>query len=152
MKLICALSIALILGTTPAFAEPKYEAKLIPKCKVYKTADSGEICGYTLDEWQGVLRVDAEFVVTKYKLKKEEERSANLTAQVETLHGQVGVYAETQKILVARSDKLTVDLIALDKKYQNERVKPRWGSPVAWSLAAVSTAVLAGFLVRPLLD
>ncbi|MBW2691046.1 MAG: hypothetical protein JRE57_00250 [Deltaproteobacteria bacterium] len=152
MKLICALSIALVLGATPAFAEPKYEAKIIPKCTVYKTVGSGEICGYTLDEWKGVLVVDAEFVVTKSKLKKELARSAILALQVDLVSGQLEVYASSQKALVAQTDKLTKDLIDLDKKYQDERVKPRWGSPVAWSLAAVSTAVLAGFLVRPLLD
>jgi hypothetical protein len=153
MKLICALSIVFALGATPAFAdEPTYEPVHLPKCTLYKTADGQEVCGYTLEQWKGALRVDAELVHCKAELKKEKERSAYLAQQKTALQGQVSVYADSQKTLVDRNNQLTKDLIDLDKKYQYERVKPRWGSPVAWTVAAVATSVLAGFVVHDLID
>lgn len=150
MRLICALLIALVLGTTPAFAD--YEPVHLPQCKLYKTIDGQEVCGYSLEGWKSALKVDAELVTTKFRLKKETERTGALSQQVTALREQVSVYAESQIVLVDRSNKLTQDIISLDKKYQTERVKPRFGSPVAWTLAAVSTSVLAGFAISSIVD
>jgi len=149
MKLTCVLSIAFVLGATPAFSDeqPKYEPKIVPKCKL-----SGELCGYTLGEWKLVLAADAELVSKRALLAKEKDRTAALTLQADALKSQVGVYAGTQVVLVERNLKLTQDLIELDRKYQFERVRPRWGSPLAWTVAAVSTSVLAGFVISNALD
>lgn len=113
----------------------------------------GTVCGYTdIDDWKTILKVDAELVSNRTLLAKEKERTANLTLQVKTLEGQVGTCEDNQRVLVERSSKLTTDLIALDKKYQNERVKPRWGSPLAWTIAGVSTSILAGIFLKSVLD
>ena len=154
MRLICALSIAFVLGATPAFADdpPLYEPKLVPKCKLAKVAGGGETCGYTLGEWKLVLEVDAELVSKRTLLAKEKERTAALTLQVTNLESQVAVYVKSQKLLVDRTHELTTDIIEIDRKYQNERVKPRLGSPLAWTVAAVSTAVLGGFVVKGWVD
>jgi len=153
MRLICVLSVAFALGATPALAddEPKYEAQLVPECKVYK-ADGKEICGYTLEEWKAVLEVDRKMVLDKKLLEDEKKRTAALGLQVDSLKEQVAIYASNQETLVDRNTQLTKDLIDTDKKYQNERVKPRWGSPLAWTVAAVSTSVLAGIVVKEVLD
>jgi hypothetical protein len=109
----------------------------------------GQMCGYTdLEDWKLVLKADAELVSKRALLAKEKERTANLALQVGTLAGQVGKCAGNQEVLTERNSKLTQDLIKKDKLYQNERVKPRWGSPVAWTIAGLSTSVLAGIMLK----
>ena len=54
----------------------------------------------------------------------------------------------SRPVLVGRVDKLTGDFIALDKKYQDERVKPRIGSPVAWSITAAVAALAGGYILK----
>lgn len=149
MKLICVLLTVLVLGPAPAFADdtPEYEVQVIPKCTLI-----GDRCGYTLGEWKLVLKADAELVHLRTQLKKEEARSAELAKQVEILQGQIDVHGETRKILVEREEKLTKDLIDLDRKYQLERVKPQWGNPVAWGVAAISVALLGGYVVNDALN
>lgn len=147
MKLICVLSIVLALGATPAFADdpPKYEPKIIPKCSL-----AGDVCGYTLGEWQLALKVDAELVSKRVLLAKEQARAEALALQVAALKDQTSVYASSQKALVDYSVRCTQARIDLDLKYQKERVKPRLGSPLAWTVTAVSASILAGFVVRDL--
>ncbi len=115
---------------------------------MYKTANGVDVCGYdNIDDWKKVLVVDLEVGHERDQLKNEQERSANLLQQKDLLQSEVDHYSSSQKILVEHENKLTQDLIDLDKKYQDERVKPRWGSPIAWTLAAVSTSILAGFVI-----
>lgn len=113
----------------------------------------GTICGYVnVEDWKAVLEADAELVLRREQAKKEAARADAMDLQVRSLQAQVQTYARTQVVLVKRTEKLTVDLVALDKKYQNERVRPAWGSPVAWTLAAVTTSLLAGMLISDLAD
>lgn len=120
---------------------------------MHKTITGKDVCGYeNLEDWKVVLVVDAELTTARNQLKNERERIEDLVRQRELLTGQIEKYADTQLVLTRRNEKLTQDLIALDKKYQDERVKPRWGSPVAWTIAAVSTAVLAGFVINAAID
>lgn len=128
-------------------ADGPYEPVVIPKCTVYKVA-TGEICGFTEDQWKVVLEADAELVHVRVLLAKERERSAALALQVDALKDQVDVYAKSQSLLTARADKLTNELIECDRKYQNERVKPRLGSPLAWTITTIAVATLGGYLLR----
>lgn len=153
MKQIFVLLIAFVLGATSAFAdEGRYEPQALPKCTLYKTATGDDVCGYTLDEWKDALRVDAEVVSLRMRLKNEGKKNASLALQIESLQSQVRVYAKSQESLLERTTKLTADLIALDEKYQNERVRPRWESPLAWSIAAITSSLLVGILVRDVID
>jgi hypothetical protein len=154
MKLIVALSIAFALGTTSrALADDVYEPQVVPACTKFTVPGVGIVCGYVdVADWKKVLEADAELVLQRERAKKEGERAAALDLQVKSLQNQVAAYARTQVMLAERTDKLTVDLIALDKKYQNERARPAWGSPVAWTLAAVSSSMLAGMLIADLVD
>ena len=146
MKLICVLLTAFALGTTPAFADP-VEPKIIPKCSL-----AGDLCGYTLGEWKLVLKADAELFHLRERLKKELVRSSQLSVQNIALQGQVTAYKSNQDVLGQRNKELTEQLIELDRKYQNERVKPRWGDPLAWTAAGIATSLLAGFFIKDLLD
>lgn len=139
--------------TSPALADDVYEPQVVPACTKYTVPGVGTICGYAnVEDWKAVLEVDAELVLRREQAKKEAARADALDLQVKSLQAQVQTYARTQVMLVERTEKLTVDLIALDKKYQNERVRPSWGSPVAWTLAAVTTSLLAGMLLSDLTD
>lgn len=132
---------------TVARADDPYEPQVVPKCTVYQVA-GGEICGYTMDEWKVVLRADAELVSTRILLAKEKARANSLSYQVGDLRNALEVYAENQKLLVANMNKLTTDLIACDKDLQDERVKPRIGSPVAWTIAAAVAVMFGGYLLK----
>ena len=134
------------MAPTSARADEPYEPKVIPKCSVYKVGGV-DICGFTFEEWKKVLEADAELIHVRTELKNEERRSASLALQVETLQDQVDVYAKSQVLLVEREAKLTKDLIECDRKYQNERVKPRLGSPVAWTITTVAVAAFGGYLL-----
>ena len=112
----------------------------------------GEVCGYaSLDDYKKVLEADSELFYNREELRLERLRTVDLTKQVGFLQGQVDVLTRTQAVLLEADRKLTNDLIVLDKKYQDERVKPRWGTPVAWGVAGVSLAVLAGVLLAGVL-
>lgn len=114
---------------------------------MYKTATGVDICGYeNIDDWKKVLVVDLEVGTLQRKLKSEQEKTADLIQLRDLQAHQIDAMAESQHILKDHSDKLTDQLIELDAKYQKERVKSRIGSPVAWTIAAVSTAVLVGFV------
>ena len=148
------LSIAFVLGLTssPALADPAYQPQTLPSCKVYKTP-AGDVCGYLdIADWKLVLAADAELVHSRVQLKINADLEATLTLQLTELRGQVTTYAGSQSILVQRNSDLTKQLLDLDLKYQQERVKPGWGSPLAWTIAGVSTSILAGVLISSVLN
>jgi len=150
MKLTCVLLTVLALGQTPAFADDLLP-KTLPACEL-KQVGGEQLCTYTLENWKLVLKSDAELIHLRTQLKNESARSAELAKQAEILQGQIDVHGETRKLLVEREAKLTKDIIDLDRKYQLERVKPRWGNPVAWGIAAVSLSLLAGYVVNDQLN
>ena len=151
------LCIAFVLGTVPTVAlandPPAYEPVYMPKCDIYTLKSGKEICGFEASVWFGkVLTVDADLVHTKEQLKNEKARSVELALQVKILEGQIVTHRETRKFLEDREVELNHELLAVNKKYELERVKPRWGNPLAWTAAAVSTAVLAGFIIKDFAD
>jgi hypothetical protein len=142
-----------ILTTSPRADEGAYKPRIVPSCKVYAVPGVGDVCGFAkLEDWKLVLDADSELYAKREGLRLERLRTADLTIQVESLEGQIKEYEGAQKVLIAGHDKLVADLLSLDEKYQNERVKPRWGNPIAWSVAALSVAVLGGFLLSDVID
>jgi hypothetical protein len=153
MKLICVLLTTFALGATPAFSNPPPpRAKNIPECELVKTKDGREMCAYTLEQWISVLKADSLISHHYVMIGKLEEKVTLLEGQKIDFQKQIRALTDNNKLLIQGNDKLRADFLALDKKYQYERVKPRWGSPVAWTVAAVSTAVLAGFVLKETLD
>lgn len=130
-----------------------YEPTYIPKCTVFVLADGREICGFEASVWfSEVLTVDADLVHAKSQLKNEKALSSELALQIEVLGGQIVIHEETEELLTSRMTLLDERLVALDKKYQHERAKPHWGSVTAWTVAAVSSTILAGFLIKGFAD
>lgn len=153
MKLICVLLTVFVLGVTPAYAdETKYFPQVIPACTLVKAADKSMVCAYTIDEWKEVLKVDAEVVSLRINLKHEQYKNVLLHQQKTSLHIQLNAFADSQKVMSDRILKVTDKLIAKDKKYQNERVKPRLGSPAAWMITAISVSLATGFIVKEALS
>jgi hypothetical protein len=121
--------------------------QIIPHCEMRQIGNE-IICDYTIERWKEVLKADVELVYLRGRVKKEQQRSAELTLQNSALQGQVDAHEDTKGILVERNDKLVKDILDIDKKYQLERVKPRWGSPVAWTVAATAAALLIGYVAN----
>lgn len=112
------------------------------------SVEGGTVCGYDdVEDWKLVLRSDAELVMLRGKVRVLEESETNLTLQVESLQEQVNLSQQQSAILSSENIRLTKELIALDKKYQEERVKPAWGSTLSWSIAGISTAALLGAII-----
>lgn len=138
---------------SPAAADDQVRPSNFPNCTKYLIAVGGLVCGYeNIEDWKTVLRADAELTDLRERLKSEQQRSALLTEQLDQAVKEAVARAGAESVLKTQNTKLTNDLIALDEKYQKERVKPTWGSPVAWTIAGVSTAMLAGILLIKIVD
>jgi len=147
---MCVLLIGCVLGTVPTVAradDPPYEPVIVPKCTLYRVGDK-DVCGYSFEEWKLVLLADAELVSTRKLLAKEKEKNSSLFLQVGDLKNVIDVYSGSQVLLITNNNKLTQDIIDLDKKYQDERVKPRLGSPLAWTITAAIGAMFGGYLLK----
>jgi len=98
------------------------------------------------------MKADLEIVYLREQLKNYERRSAALTQQVRLLTGQRDVYAESQGLILGRNEDISNRLIEMNRKYENERAKPSFGPPVAWTISAVSASILAGFILKEQMD
>lgn len=120
----------------------------MPPCTVYVVRDVGPVCGYAeLDDWKLVLGADSELFIGRQQLKLEHDRNSHLTLEIKSLEGQVAEYDHTQLMLMAQLNKVTNELVALDRKYQHARVGNGWSGSISWTLAGVSLSVLAGFIL-----
>lgn len=123
-----------------------------PDCTKYSLPDGRTVCGYTnLEDWKIVLKADLELTAKKKALTLERERAAQQGLVVAGLKGQVEAFKRIVAEQSSRIETLTKDLLETDRKYQSERVKPRWGNPLAWAAAAVATAALGGFVLHDFL-
>jgi len=146
MRLIYALSIVFALGVTSAHADG-YTPQAVPPCTLFQTP-AGEVCGYlNIEDWKLVLKADAELVHLRVRVKNDSDRAVVLDLQIAEMHRQNSIYAGSQTILLERNTTLSKQLLDLDLKYQQERVKPAWGSTLAWSVAGVSLAMLVCVIV-----
>lgn len=134
-------------------AETQYVPKIIPECKVYSLADGREVCGWlTLAEVQAAYDADAELVKLRETSATQGEQIIAFGIQVSAIRAALEAEQRSVTVLKAREVKLTGDLIEMNRKYEYERVKPRWGNPIAWTAAAVFGAALLGIVGYELLD
>lgn len=154
MRLICVLLTVFVLGATPAYAEDiDLGVELVTDCETIPLKDSKkDLCGVTLGEWKRILKTNAAYTSKTKLLQYERLKTSLLEQQKSALQKSLDVMADSQRILTKRVDKLTVDHIKLDRKYQNERVKPRLGNPIAWTISAVAVALATGLIVKDVLD
>lgn len=140
----------MLIVTSTANADPDpedYELIKFPK-GVAKDIDGYRHQCLNFDEFTLLLEFEANMVECEMETDLKTEKIELLDLQV------------TELKLVTDLQKLTVDAM----KVENERLfglwkdenkkrhlaenKPHWGSWVGWTVAGVSTAVLAGFIIQ----
>jgi hypothetical protein len=139
--------IVLACGAFPLHSSAQeYTPQVIPMCQEYILAGGVKACGYSLAEWKLVLKADAELVHLRETDVFRRKKAAELSAQVQGLEEALSACGDSTKAIFARSTELSAQLIALDAKYQDEIVKPRWGSALSWAIAGAAISVLAGYI------
>ena len=134
-------------------AETQYVPKIIPPCKVYALGDGREVCGWlTIEEVTTAYNADAELVKLRETDATKNEQLIAFSIQVASITAALEAEQRSVTVLQAREAKLTDDLIETNRKYENERVKSRWGNPVAWTTAAGLAAILLGIVGKEILD
>lgn len=114
-----------------------YQVQIVPACTRYVLLAGGEVCGYRdIEDWRTVARADAELVACRAQEEPERRRADLMAAQVADLRLAVEAERRAGEIQEADRSRLRADLIALDRKYQDERVKPRVGGGAAWAVSA----------------
>lgn len=155
MRLICVLLTVFVLGVTPAFAEDdvklEVEVLTVNDCEMIPHKGK-DLCGLTLDEWKRVLQTNRTLEHKNKLLYAEHQKSFLLEQQGILLKQQLEASQANEQLLIVHTKKLTTDIIALDKKYQNERVKFRLGDKWAWTVSAVSASILLGVLADKAFD
>lgn len=111
--------------------------QIIPPCTRYVLLAGGEVCGYRdLEDWRTVARADAELVACRAAEEPEAKRADLLASQAADLRLALEAERRAGEIQEADRTRLRDELIALDRKYQAERVKPRVGGRLGWVVAA----------------
>lgn len=152
MKLICVLLTVFALGVTPAYADDlKLDFELVTDCEMVPHRGK-DLCGLTLPEWQRILKTNLTLESRSKLLGYEQDKNKALYDQRDALRIQLKAAEDKEALLLADEKKLRKDIVALDKKYQYERVRPRWGNPIAWTIAAASSVALVGLLVYKSVD
>ena len=137
----------------PPTQEPPLRTTIIPQCKVYTLDDGREVCGWmTIDEIRAAYHADNELVLCRDKTAAQAGKLHALEVEAFSLRKAVQIEEEAKALVLKRNKELTDDLIEMNRKYEDERAKPRWGSPVAWATAAVLGAALLGYAGADLLD
>ncbi len=148
-----AFALLTCLAATSA-AEP-YRPKVVPQCEIYDLADGRAVCGYvveqadgteTLDQWKEVLRVDAELVVLRHQDGLRRRKLAELSVQASAAVAALAAAERALEVVERRNGDLTRQLIETDRKYQEERVKPRIGGGWGWAAAGLFAVGLAGYV------
>ena len=134
-------------------AETQYVPKIIPECNVYTLSDGREVCGWlTIVEVTAAYKADAELVRLRATSAAQADQITAFGIQVASITAALEAERRSLSVVQARETKLTADLIAMNKKYEYERVRPRWGNPIAWTSAAGLAAILLGIIGKELLD
>ncbi len=130
-------------------AETQYVPKIIPECKVYPLADGREVCGWlTIEEVQTAYDADAELVKLRETSAAQGEQIIAFGVQVSAIRAALEAEQRSVTVLKARELKLTDDLIEMNRKYEYERVKPRFRLGNGWALAGgVAVGIVATIAV-----
>ena len=155
--LLLSVSLGLIcLAPKTASAEDDvyrgYKPRVVPECKVYKTKDGKEVCGYEgIELVKKLYAADAELFWLRKEILNRDQRQKMQDMQSADLRIAVDGFKKSSELCTTRSDTLTKELLATDLKYQKERVKPRWGTTLSWGTAGIAGALLVGFVGHSLL-
>jgi len=138
-------SALLLLVASGAYAEPKYEPGVIPKCKVELCGDH-RACTYDLGQVKLMYKADSELVLLRKEVPLLKDKVYLLRKSVENMTEASELQRNSKDTLSKRLSELTRQLIESDRKLQTEISKPKWGSYIAWGVAVVVTASFAGYI------
>lgn len=139
--------IALIVLFPSGLRSEPYTPKNLPRCTVSTLKSGKTACAYTLEQVKAVYDADSRLTecvkvseLTKKKLFNTESIVSKLKKQVTLSSGSVTALEKRQK-------ELTKLLLKTDLALQRERVKPRWGSYIAWGVTVAVSAAFAGYVI-----
>lgn len=126
----------------------RIELKHIPPCTRVEVQGGEQVCIYTLADFRDKLAT-VDFDLQECTDRKDilEFQKTWLVEQRRLLREQLAFEVDSRKLYEDRSRELTDELIAKDEELQRERSKPRVGSTLAWTIAAISSSVLVGYIV-----
>ena len=152
LGLICLAGTSEYARADPS-TEDVYRPQILPECKVYKLDDEREVCGWlTIEEVTAAYSADAELVACREVSAAQDGKIKAIGIQFASAMKALLAEQRSVSTLQKRSKQLTDDLIALNKKYEYERAKPRWGAPIAWGSAGILGAALIGIVGYEILD
>jgi hypothetical protein len=144
-----AITLLALLGLTcrPAAAD-EIKLEILPQCLKYTVPNVGLVCGYkNLADVQLLYTLDAELELHRDVKRLEKAKIHELENQIIHLRAAEDARKRAADLLKDRNQELVQQLIDTDRRLQKERVKPRWGNPLAWTLSAVLAASLSTVLV-----
>ena len=145
------LSLLFVLGTissaSKAQADPLYQPKVIPMCRVTELKSGETGCSYNLDEVKKLFLADSELATFRAEMPLRLKQIDELKLAASEAARRGDSLSNINLRLQSRVDELTHERLACDQDLQNERAKPRFGSPFAWIIAGLAGALAAGVLV-----
>ena len=132
---------------SPTRADPKYVPRIIPKCEV-QALKSGETgCVYNLEQVKELYKIDSELFSLRASFELQKAKSEILSSSLTKVQEQSRLSLTNVKLFKDRNAELTTQLIESDRKLQLELARPRWGSYIAWGVAAVLAASFTGYVI-----
>jgi hypothetical protein len=107
---------------------------------------------YDFENFKLLLKFEADHQACIWKQIETDERDDQLKEQVDALRNVVKLHEASIGDLRAENDRLFKQWSEENKLRHEAENKPQLGSWIAWSVAGVSTAVLAGFIIRDLTE
>jgi hypothetical protein len=116
-------------------------------CRVVELRPGEKGCVYNLEEVKQLFLADSELAtlraVAPLRLQQVDELKLAVAAETKRADSFNNINLRLQ----GRVDDLTRERLVCDQDLQNERAKPRFGNPLAWSIAGVAVALAAGVLL-----
>jgi hypothetical protein len=137
-----AIFLSLCLASS-ALAQPKYVPEVIPKCDVRPQIG----CVYALEQVKALYKLDAE-IVSLRRINGLQAQKLDIQNQLIAANKQqLDLSLKNTALFHNRMNDLTKRLLETDRLYQESRVKPVWGSYIAWGVAIAVSAALTGYVI-----
>lgn len=139
-----------MIVTSTANADPNpqdYELFKVPKGQT-KIIDGYRHQCLNFDEFTLLLEFEASMVECEMETDLKDEKIELLELQITDLKIITQLQKQTGDAMKVENDRLFGLWKDENKKRHLAENKPHWGSWMGWTVAGVSTAVLAGFIIK----
>jgi len=141
------LLIIITLLSSTALAEPKYVPTVIPSCTIMNIKPGEKGCVYSLEQVKELYKADAELSAARKEIPLLQQKEALQRSVISKMDEQLKLSLLNVKLFKDRNQELTEKLISTDKELQYEKVKPRWGSYIAWGTVAIVASAFTGYII-----